>query len=584
MTATQAKFLALCVLLSIYLSGIGVAFLINNDFGKLDVKSILISNGGKWISGLLYRPISATAENPQPAIILAHGISGSKQMLSGIALELARQGFVALSIDLVGHGNSEGVFGGDLTDPSLGALAAVRYLDAQPYVEGFRIGLVGHSLGAGAIRAAAVAHGNISASVYIAGGLGEVVAGPAYGMLNSTYPKNLLIAVGEYDVLFDIGQLKRELGPAFGVPREAVPYVLYGNFSCGTARKLITPSTMHLFEPMDPTIVSEIVLWMDNALRATDSRPRPIQGLRLNYLYREAAILVSALGFVGLAFSISSLIFDSHLPSARGMKARYGTLEDWKTLVIWGILGLTLFLPMFIMGSIISYPPLIFGSSFAWWLLAVAIVGFLMIVLVVPKLSAVRSNPKEMVHGSFDFKRVVVAVGVFTLLYLIANLVEAISLVDLRIFVIPMFNDLMPVTRMLTFFTFVPFAEAYFLVEGLYFHELHDWSAHEGRLGMAKAVIKAIGIKAFPYAALLGVNYVPMIWFDARLLPTFMGFIAEFFWGILPQFIIAMTCSWWFYWKTSKVGGGATFNALLIAWSAAATFPFGASNTLMRFI
>ena len=101
---------------------------------------------------------------------------------------------------------------------------------------------------------------------------------------------------------------------------------------------------------------------------------------------------------------------------------------------------------------------------------------------------------------------------------------------------------------------------------------------------MAKAVIKAIGIKAFPYAALLGVNYVPMIWFDARLLPTFMGFIAEFFWGILPQFIIAMTCSWWFYWKTSKVGGGATFNALLIAWSAAATFPFGASNTLMRFI
>lgn len=53
---------------------------------------------GKQISGLLYRPNKATIENPLPAIILAHGISSSKQTLSGIALELARDGFVTLAI------------------------------------------------------------------------------------------------------------------------------------------------------------------------------------------------------------------------------------------------------------------------------------------------------------------------------------------------------------------------------------------------------------------------------------------------------------------------------------------------------
>ncbi|MBO3803841.1 MAG: alpha/beta fold hydrolase, partial [Candidatus Brockarchaeota archaeon] len=408
MAASRAKFLGLCLLLSIYFLGIGTAFLMDRDFGRVEVRMIAIPDVGKRISGLLYRPVGATPENPLPAVVLTHGISGSKQMVSGIALELAKRGFVALAIDLGGHGNSEGAFGSDLSDPSLGILAAVRHLRAQPYVDGSRVGLVGHSLGAGAVRAAAFANGNVSASVFVGGGLGGVAEGPSYGEINRTFPKNLLVAVGAHDVLFDLGGLTMELGPAFGAPREVDPCVLYGDFSLGTARKLVTPPTTHLFEPVDPSIVSEIVLWMEGALGGGSS-PRPDSEVKLSYAYREAAVSSSLAAFVGLIFSISSIIFDSRPPQVRKAKAARGTLEGWNAAAIWGALGLAAFLPMFLVGFFIQFPPLIFGSSFAWWLLAVAALGFLLIALVVPRVSSARTDLKASILESFAWTDVAVA-------------------------------------------------------------------------------------------------------------------------------------------------------------------------------
>jgi len=586
MATIRVNYLAILALISIYLSGIGAALLCDTDFGNLDARAISIPDKGKQISGLLYRPVDATAQNPLPAAVLVHGISGSKQMMSGIALELARHGFVTLAIDLVGHGNSQGVFGTDATDLTLGTLAAVRYLEAQPYVRRSLIGLVGHSLGAGAIRATAVAHGNITASVYIAGGLGSMVAGSEYGVLNSTFPKNLLIAVGKYDVLFEIDQLKRGIEPIFESPQEIAPYFLYGNFSTQTARKLITPPTTHLFEPMDPSIVSEIVLWMDNALKTAASRPKLFPGTEMIYVYRETATSVSLVALVGFVFSIASVIFDLYpsLVQKGKTKTKYGTLEDWKTLIIWGALGLVLLLPMFLVGSIVPIPPLIFGSSFAWWLLAVATVALLLILVALPKFSTVRLNLRSAVSESFNHMSVAIAVGIFVLLYSITYLVENVSLIDLRIFVIPVFNSLVPLVRIPMFFMFVPFFGVYFFAEGLYFHEFHNWSAQKSGLRSDTiAVMKAIGVKIFPYAALLGVNYVPMVWLNTRPLPTFMGFLMEFLWGVVPLFIISMACSWWFYRRTSNIGTGAILNALLFAWSAAATFPLGVFSFSMRF-
>ena len=572
MVAKRVNFLVIFLLVSVYLSGIGIAVIFDTDFGNLDVESVKIPDKGRQISGLLYRPAEATAETPLPCVVLVHGIIHSKEMVSGIALELARKGFVALAVDLAGHGNSEGTFGN--ADPTLGTLAATRYLEAQPYTNASLVGLVGHSLGAGTIRAVAVAHGNILGSVYIGGGFGDMVTDPAYGVLNSTFPKNLLIAIGQHDILFDIDQLKEDLLPVFGNPYEIKPNRLYGDFSNQTARKLITPPTIHLFEPVDSSIVSEIVAWMRNALQDSNQLSSD-----LIYLNREVAISVSLLAFVGLVFPISNVIFNvsPYRDHKAKKKTKYGMLEDWKTLVIWGTLGLVLFLPMLLIGSLIPIPPMVFGSSLAWWLLSVAIAGLLLILFVLPKFSNVKLNLRSAISETLTPLHVMAALGVFVLLYSMIYLMETLFATNLRLFIIPVFNDLRPIIRILMFVMFVPFFIIYFFVEGIYFHELHNWSAQKpGLISEALAIGKAIGIKVCPYILLICIQYGPMFSLNIRLLPSSIGFLIIFFWGIIPMFIISMAYSWWFYRETSTIGIGAILNSLLFAWSAAATFPLGA--------
>jgi len=362
----------------LYSSGILVASAFNTDFGNLDVSIVSIPSGHIKISGLLYGPRLLPDETSLPAIVLVHGISGTKEIMSGIALELARNGFVTITIDLKGHGNSEGSFGYADEDPTLGALAAVNYLESQPYVDRFSIGLVGHSLGAGVVRATAKAHSNISSVVLIAGGVGEMTIDNAYGDLNSTYPKNLLFAVGEQDVLFNISQLKRDLAPVFDITEEVAVNQLYGDFSNQTARKLITPSTTHLFEPVNPIIINEVISWMKKSLRNGENDLNFSLNRELVYGDRDSALTISSIALISLILSTSFMIFDlfPNISNKRKVKTKYGALSDWKIFIIWGSLGLTLFIPLFSFGSLVSFPPLLFGASFAWWLFGVGIFGF----------------------------------------------------------------------------------------------------------------------------------------------------------------------------------------------------------------
>lgn len=574
MVAIRALYLTVFFLVAIYLSAVGSAAAIDRNFGNLDVRIVSIPDGDHHLSGLLYRPVGATVENPLPAVVLVHGLSGFKQMMSGTALELARHGFVTLVVDLVGHGNSEGQFGlAASLDPTLGALSSVHYLESQPFVDASSIGLVCHSLGAGAVRATAAAHRNIAASVFIAGGIGGMVTGPSYGILNSTFPGNLLIAVGQHDILFNVDQLDEELAPAFGA-QDIIPYRLYGDFSARTARKLITPATTHLFEPIDPSITSEIVSWMSNAMGLeTQNQLSPI------YLFRESALSIGVLALVAFVFPVPLIIFFSFPRAVNGgrPRKRHGALEDWKLMMIWGLLGLILFTPTFAFGSLIPFPLFSsIGSSIASWLFSVGISGLAVIRFLLPRVSTVKLDLRSVISDSFDRYQVSAALVLFMLLFITANLIEALFLADMRIFVIPVFNDLKPGARILAFLLLLPFFLVYFFAEGLFLHELSARQSRKHQVGReVLAMSKAIALKITPYVLVICAQYVPMFLLNFRLFSGFSGFIVMFFWGFVPLFVITTACSWWLYRCSSKIGTGAIFNALLFAWSAAANFPLG---------
>ncbi len=94
----------------------------------------------------VYKPKNATAANPAPAVVCAHGYNNTKEMQLFNLEELSRRGFVVIAYDLAGHGRSD-VSVNDHTQGTEGCLAAVEYAMSLDYVDIDKVGLTGHSAG-----------------------------------------------------------------------------------------------------------------------------------------------------------------------------------------------------------------------------------------------------------------------------------------------------------------------------------------------------------------------------------------------------------------------------------------------------
>ncbi len=471
MNRAKTRLVLSAFFVAVFLSSTYVALNLNTDFGKLEAKTIKIIDNNRELSGLMYRPTSSSTQDLFPSIVLAHGISESKEMMSNLGLELARRGFIVLCLDLPGHGNSDGKIEQASSEPDLGVQSAIDYLISSPNVNSSAIGLVGHSLGAGAVRAADAKNPQISATVLIGGGVGTAAQDPQYGVLNTTSPKNLLVIVGQYDVLFNLTDLTTNQLPVIfnsNLPIEA--NILYGSFQTQTARKLVTPSTTHLFETVDSTVIRETTLWMENALKTTQSSDQTSK-TDMIYSVRETAILIALIGLLGT-------IFLSYYPIAKAFSSKpkeetaandNKPFKKLKAYAVWGTLNLALFFPMIAVGTVISFPPLIFGASIAWWAIATGIAGILVISKNRPHLNEKRINLKTTLRNAFDRREILTAIILFLLMFTVSSTLQELFGINLRILA-PIFQELSSTRRILAFLSFIPFFLTYFVGESLYFH------------------------------------------------------------------------------------------------------------------
>ena len=102
---------------------------------------------GKVVSGILFKPKDATADNPLPAVVLTHGYLNNREMQLQNAIELARRGFVVLTVDREGHGNYENSGETSAVMATSGLYDSVKYLYNMDYVDKDKIGISGHSMG-----------------------------------------------------------------------------------------------------------------------------------------------------------------------------------------------------------------------------------------------------------------------------------------------------------------------------------------------------------------------------------------------------------------------------------------------------
>lgn len=105
------------------------------------------SPAGALLSADLWIPANATADNKAPAVVTVEGWYNNKEMQDAYTMELARRGYVVLTLDLHGHGNSEALPQDRLYDGAVGVDGAVQMVASLPYVDTTRIGVTGHSSG-----------------------------------------------------------------------------------------------------------------------------------------------------------------------------------------------------------------------------------------------------------------------------------------------------------------------------------------------------------------------------------------------------------------------------------------------------
>ena len=84
-----------------------IASLIQSSCGRVRVMDIKIpTQNGQWLVADLFKPSSATAENPAPLVVVVPGFQRSKEALSNISIELSRRGIVVIAIDPYAQGSS----------------------------------------------------------------------------------------------------------------------------------------------------------------------------------------------------------------------------------------------------------------------------------------------------------------------------------------------------------------------------------------------------------------------------------------------------------------------------------------------
>lgn len=131
-----------------------------------------------------------------PGVVVVHGFSGSRQLMRATAVALTEVGFVVAVPDLAGHGANQQplVRDDDGAQLTRDVLAAVAVLEATPAVASVPVGLLGHSMGSGAVLLAA-----LEAPTRI----GAVVAvSPTDAPVTPDAPGDLLLLAGELEPRF----------------------------------------------------------------------------------------------------------------------------------------------------------------------------------------------------------------------------------------------------------------------------------------------------------------------------------------------------------------------------------------------
>ncbi|MEM7307849.1 MAG: alpha/beta hydrolase [Planctomycetota bacterium] len=367
------RLLALCVLV-VVLASWGAAR-VQTAGGSVDVMGLKIpTQNGQWVAADLFKPRSATEETPAPLVVVVPGFQRSKEALANIAIELARRGVVALSIDPYAQGwSSSSMSRRAATTEGYGLFAVVEYAYGTPnlnYVDRGRIGATGHSAGGNAAIRGANHFGKQALSSGEPSKLHSVFVSGYVLTLTEKVLRDVRSNVGVSYAFYDEGAYRNELAHGdmrtapeairlveSGIGDVAAPTLAqveigraYGDVEDRTLRVVHNERLLHPFQPyaLEPTANQlaffERVFGLETELEPTDQiwKWKELFGLlamvaALVALVPTGAILLRVPYFAPLVHPVPP-----PLPRPRGG----GRVLFWGLFVLGALIACFSFIPM----------------------------------------------------------------------------------------------------------------------------------------------------------------------------------------------------------------------------------------------
>lgn len=576
MKLTSSPIRNLLVSLALIFGGGMLAWLVQTDFGSIDVRDIRFqSTSGATLSALLYVPDGVSAGSPVPGILAVHGYINSRETQSAYAIELARRGYVVLNMDQRGHGYSDPPAFAE----GFGGPAGLQFLRSLDIVESSQVALIGHSMGGWAVLSAAAAMPDAYSSAIVSGSSTGTFGVPPG---DAEFPRNFGLVFAQFDEFsatmwgaragYEVGDTPR-LQQQFATSQTVVPGRLYGSLATGSARQLYQPRQTHPANHVTRSGVAPVIEWV----QTTTTAPSPMSPDNQRWPFKELGTLLSLIGAFLFPLAFGRLLIETAIFGRLKMEpvAPVGISGNswWLAAALFVAIPALTYFPFQGLAAAIPASGW-FGQNlttgFMVWALGNGLISIVLLAVWHFVLGGKEQGNRLASLGlswpagqrlQYAGLSLLYAVTVVAALYLLLAVNHLLFTADFRFWVIAL--KLMNAIQLHEFLVYLLPFTVFFLVTGSVLHgqlRSDERPAADSRGLIQNALLMGLGI-----ALLLAFQYIPLfvtgsLTFAAQALLTI---VALQFVVLLP---LTGLISTWFFQMTGRVYAGAFINGLLITW------------------
>lgn len=256
----------LWISLVVFFAGLLLASTIATDGGHTQMRRLsVMTDRGVAISLEVYKPETATAQSPAPAVMLIPGGNASVEYMADAGMELARRGIVAIGIEPYTIGRSDV----EKDNNGLGSIDVTDYVSGLDFIDQNNLGYIGWSMGASRVNAALYVadpsgatvtddKGNTTPVQVIRDGVKGVMYVGAGGLLSSDYQINSALFEGQWDNLYRGDRREMNKNPQYTAPLGVDEFEFwkwYGDPEQGTGRIYYEGWTGHVIGLASPSFV-----------------------------------------------------------------------------------------------------------------------------------------------------------------------------------------------------------------------------------------------------------------------------------------------------------------------------------------